>query len=369
MTKLLLLEDNEADASLALHHMPDDVDPTVVCSRQSYEDALEQSTWDLIIADINIPGYSGLDALLKAKARWPDIPVLIFSGSMSDPEILPLEDAGASDVLLKDRPTRLPWAIRRALRDRKREAELVRRQTEALRSQRVQIIGEMAAGFVHDLRNMLTIITGALFLFEGTVPQDKCSFINRAQRSVEKILQMVDRLMVFVSGSNGHAEFVQVRPIIQEWMQFLPGMFPTLDFETHITTTAVMAVDPTFLRQVITNFVSNARDAGACHVQFIATDVALEDYRPAIPTDANCAGRFLAVRVQDDAGGVPPEIMPKIFEPFFTTKPPEKGTGLGLSTVRNIVELYSGFVDVQSEAGQGSTFSAFLRLPEESKSP
>ena len=66
------------------------------------------------------------------------------------------------------------------------------------------------------------------------------------------------------------------------------------------------------------------------------------------------------VRIYDNGGGIPEEIMDKIFDPYFTTKPQEKGTGLGLSVVYGIVKAYNGDIQVTSEPGRGTTFHVFL---------
>jgi CheY-like chemotaxis protein len=71
-------------------------------------------------------------------------------------------------------------------------------------------------------------------------------------------------------------------------------------------------------------------------------------------------GRFVRIGVADTGCGIPPELLPRIFEPFFTTKPVGKGTGLGLATVYGIAKQHAGWVEVQSQPGQGSTFHIFI---------
>jgi signal transduction histidine kinase len=81
---------------------------------------------------------------------------------------------------------------------------------------------------------------------------------------------------------------------------------------------------------------------------------------PAQCQDAQAGLQYLALRVQDTGTGIPQDIIDRIFDPFFTTKSPDKGTGLGLSTVLGIVKSHGGFLQVASQPGQGSTFTACL---------
>jgi two-component system cell cycle sensor histidine kinase/response regulator CckA len=72
------------------------------------------------------------------------------------------------------------------------------------------------------------------------------------------------------------------------------------------------------------------------------------------------AGVFVCVSISDTGTGISPEILPRIFEPFFTTKEIGKGTGLGLATVYGVVKQHQGWIEVESEVGQGSTFNVYI---------
>ena len=357
MFKVLLLEDCKADADLTVIWLRKEAQVTVVPSRDAFLEAISQKNFELIISDYAIPSWSALEAIAEARKRVPHIPFMILSGTLTDEMIPALESANVDDVLLKDRPNRLPWAVRRAIRDRQTRVQL-------LQTQRIQVVGELTAGLVHDLRNMLTPVTGVLHLLEQWVPQDKKQLVLGAQRSALRITEMTDRMLLFVSGKNGYKGDVSLKLIILEFLQFLPAMLGSgLPVESQINTSAVLPLDPTLIRQVVLNFAINAADAGASRIWVVAQDVTLDNYTPR--TEAKSySGRFCVIGVRDNGSGIPPEVMAKMFQPFYTTKPPDKGTGLGLSTVRNIVGDYGGFVDVYSMPNEGSSFSAYFRLPD-----
>jgi CheY-like chemotaxis protein len=79
-------------------------------------------------------------------------------------------------------------------------------------------------------------------------------------------------------------------------------------------------------------------------------------------------GEFVRLRVMDNGGGIPPEVLPRIFEPFFTTKGPDRGTGLGLAMVFGIVQQHRGWIECQSQLGQGTTFDIYLPRTQEEQS-
>jgi CheY-like chemotaxis protein len=119
--------------------------------------------------------------------------------------------------------------------------------------------------------------------------------------------------------------------------------------------------DATQLHQMLMNLCVNARDAmphgGTLTLEAQSMEVdaiyasSLLDGKP---------GKYVVLRVRDTGTGIPPEIIDRIFDPFFTTKGPDKGTGLGLSTVIGIVKGHGGFLQVDSQPGQGSTFAVYL---------
>jgi CheY-like chemotaxis protein len=115
------------------------------------------------------------------------------------------------------------------------------------------------------------------------------------------------------------------------------------------------------VEQVIVNLALNARDAcppagGA--IRIAASYVARFSPPPGNNVTESRSG-YIAIRVTDNGGGIPAEVLPRIFEPFFTTKEVGKGTGLGLSTAYSIVRQHGGWIDVQSAPGQGSTFTVY----------
>ena len=117
----------------------------------------------------------------------------------------------------------------------------------------------------------------------------------------------------------------------------------------------------TQLHQVLLNLCVNARDAltGGGKISLVADNVELSAEEAAL-IPKGVTGEFVSLSVSDTGPGMTPEVRAKIFEPFFTTKAEGQGTGLGLATVQRIVRNHGGFLRVESETGQGTTFEVLL---------
>jgi DNA-binding NtrC family response regulator len=146
--RLLVLEDNAADAELAqrlLGRAGLRLTTIVVETRAAFVEQLAAFGPDIILSDFALPGFSGAAALEIAQDRYPDIPVIIWSGVLGDEAAVELIKHGATDYILKDRPARLPSAIRRALAEAGQRARLARLEADLHEAQRLASLGQLTA--------------------------------------------------------------------------------------------------------------------------------------------------------------------------------------------------------------------------------
>ena len=242
------------------------------------------------------------------------------------------------------------------------EREKIERQFH--QSQKMDAIGQLAAGVAHDLNNALAPIMMAVELLMMKNP-DHTELVEMMESSAHRAAGMVRQLLTFAKGAEGQRVSIQFLHLIKEMEKIIRRTFPK-DIHLQLSLAPELPTvlgDATMLHQVLLNLCVNARaamphggtitiEAGPMTVDAVfASSLHVADARP---------GHYLVLRVTDTGTGIPPEILDRIFEPFFTTKGPDKGTGLGLSTVLGIVKGHGGFLQVCSQPGHGTTFSIFL---------
>lgn len=255
-----------------------------------------------------------------------------------------------------------------AAQDRARsEAEMRVTMLEQLRhADRLKTVGQLASGVAHELGTPLNVVSGRAKLIadrrvEGDEAADSARIVmEQAERMASIIRQLLDfsrrREPRLVAGDLGDiaARTVEMLATIARKR----GVSLELMRDDAPTT---VVVDHGQLQQVLTNLVVNAIQASASGGG-VTVSVGREVLRP--PGDVGGApAEHAFVRVADRGHGIAPEHLPHVFDPFFTTKTVGEGTGLGLAVSYGIVRDHHGWIDVRSEVGAGSVFTAFLPLP------
>ena len=237
-------------------------------------------------------------------------------------------------------------------------------QEQLLRSARMEALGRLAGGVAHDFNNIITIISGygELALDRSTNDPQLTSYVHEIRKAGERATGLTRQLLAF-----SRKQALQPQPLdlnsilgnINKMLRVLVGEDVQLVFSQAAKLPTVMA-DPGQIEQVIMNLAANARDAmpggGALT---LSTSLATADTLN-VPAGEQSVESYVVLAVTDTGTGMSPDTVKNIFEPFYTTKAPGKGTGLGLATVYGIVRQSGGFLDVQSELGQGTTFRVCL---------
>lgn len=233
-----------------------------------------------------------------------------------------------------------------------------------LRAQRMENIGLLAAGIAHDLNNMLApILLAAPMLREHVAAPAALALLSTLERSAERGANLVRQILSFAHGDPGEHRLIQVKHLLRELSGVISGTFPKSIKLAEAIPGDLWAIraNPTQIHQVVLNLCVNARDAmpngGTLELR---AENRIVDAESAARIPGARTGAFLVLHVRDTGTGIPAEVLRQMWEPFFTTKEAGRGTGLGLSTARGIVENHEGFIEVNSEPGQGSCFRVYL---------
>jgi len=232
-------------------------------------------------------------------------------------------------------------------------------------SQRMEAVGQLAAGVAHDFNNILTVIQGNTSLLQDQLRQDpSCAEpLNDMHIAAERAARLVRQLLAFSHKQVLKPEVLNLRQVVnnlEEMLKRLLGDHLTFEVNAAPDLPPVWA-DRSMMEQVILNLSVNARDAmpkgGKLTVRVETVTITNDDVQQKSEIRP---GPHVCLSVSDTGCGIAPELLPRIFDPFFTTKEIGKGTGLGLATVYGIVKQHNGWVDVQSAVNQGTTFRIYL---------
>ena len=233
-------------------------------------------------------------------------------------------------------------------------------------AQTMEAIGRLADGVAHDSNNVLTAILGSAELLSMQLEPDDPRWIEAdgIKRSAERGASLTKRLLAFSRPPRTTATVIDLASVVGNMEPLLRRL--VLDKIAIVVAPSHLPVqvraDETALGQILMNLVINARDAmpngGSVTVNMGA--VALGE--PIASRLGISAGSYAGLSVRDTGEGIPADIQRHLFEPFFTTKPADQGTGLGLSIVYGIVKSLAGAIGVQSELGNGATFTVYLPL-------
>ena len=244
-------------------------------------------------------------------------------------------------------------------------SERVNLEGQLRQSQKMDAIGQLAAGVAHDFNNLLTVIQGYTQLLLAMQPANGVS-----KEALEKIIAasqraagLTSQLLTFSRKQVAQPKAVDMNKVVHSVTGLLrPVLGENIRLNIRATTAlpSVMA-DAGMLEQVLVNLAVNARDAmpkgGELIISTFSCDIDAT-YLQCRPQAS--AGQFVCLQVSDSGSGMDTQTMERIFEPFFTTKGVGKGTGLGLATVYGIVKQHHGWVEVASQMGVGTTFKVFI---------
>jgi signal transduction histidine kinase len=375
--------------------------------------ALDRSPFDVVVADVNMPGMDGLELLAAVRARSTDIPVVMLSSATETRIVLQAIHDGAFDYVNKDDGLEaLGSAVRRALdharlvrenrrlideqrrmnlwlenkvRERTLELEELNRhltaerselaralgalrdtQSQLIQAEKMATIGLFTAGIAHEINNPLAFLLPDFEHLEQWVAayrsggdpkevmasDDLDQLLKDCRHGLQRIGRIVKQISVFAHQSPHDLSKVDLAPVVATVFRMLDKETQRIraSLETSVGETLAVRGNADQLQQVLFNLTLNALQG---------LDPGRAD--GAVEIEARLHGADIVISVADNGRGIPTRNLERVFEPFFTTKKVGEGTGLGLSICRRLVQRMGGRLELASREGVGTT--AYLVLP------
>jgi len=243
--------------------------------------------------------------------------------------------------------------------------DLKKMETQLNQAQKMESVGRLAGGVAHDFNNMLGVILGhtELALLHADENHDLYADLNEIQNAARRSADLVKKLLAFARKEIISPRRLDLNDTVESMLNMLRRLIGE-DIDLLWKPAAHLwpvKMDPSQIDQILANLCVNARDAiDGVGKLTIETGRKTFDEEYCKEHAGFIPGDFVLLAVSDNGCGMDKKTLDNLFEPFFTTKETGKGTGLGLATVYGIVKQNNGFINVYSEAGQGSTFRIYL---------
>lgn len=237
--------------------------------------------------------------------------------------------------------------------------ELRERNAQLVMAQKMELVGIMAGGAVHDLKNLMAIIINYSGLAARYMGKENGTgkFIDKIKHTASTAAQLAKQILAFTRRKHDDSKPVNLPDLLRDILNILKiTLLEGVQLNVHISHDTIrMPIHPTKFQQVVMNLCINAYqampDGGALTVSLSSNDKRADE-------------RSVILEISDTGMGMEPEMLEWIFEPLYTEKKNGEGTGLGLFVVRQVTHEYDGKITVRSQPGQGTTFR--LEFPLES---
>jgi signal transduction histidine kinase len=356
--KILMLEDNQDDVVLIERILQKDnlsFITTCVDTRDEFNEAIKSFQPDVVLSDHGLPQFNSIEALKICLKECAFTPFILVTGTVSEDFAITCLNQGADDYILKSNLSRLPSAIRRAVKERKLEI-LKREARRALRRQNDELskVNDELDNFVysvsHNLRAPLTSVLGLLSLAELENKDENVEIFHEMMRT--SILRLDETLKEILDYSRNVR-----RDVESEKIDFELLIKTTIDNLSYLDNNNTIAWRITVDNRMV--FFNDAKRLGQIFNNIISNSIIYRDQnkKAAIGIEVSGDNDQVIVTIADNGIGIEEEILPKVFNMFYRGTEKSDGAGLGLYITREIVKKLNGQLEINSIKGRGTTVS------------
>jgi len=335
---------------------------------------ISQNIIDVVILDISMPKQNGFELLkyIKKDSESSGTEVIMLTGLKNKDLKRKALNLGATDLINKPISKEdLVARINSVLRTKNYRDSLVEKnrllEDQLIQSQKMQIVGILAAGVIHDLKNILSIIRGYPDIIQIRIQKDKPveKHLNKIKNAVDRAKQLTYQILEL---SRPHPETIEncnLTAIIKEASTIVqPILSKNINFSVEIPADKTyINANATQITQILLNLFINASQAipsnnggGQINVALTTEKIRGNSEYP--------DGKYHKLIVADSGKGMDQETLDRIFIPQYTKKSKTGGFGLGLFIVQTVVKRHNGFIKVESKPNQGTTFKVLFPASE-----
>ena len=231
--------------------------------------------------------------------------------------------------------------------------EKVEMEAQLHKSDTLNILGELAAGIAHEIRNPMTALKGFIQLLENSTGDAYSLYFQVIKTELQRIDSIINEFLILAKPQAIKYVHTNISKIMQETVDLLTAQavlhdvqFKTI-YDDHLPE---LLCEPNQLKKVFINIIKNAIEIMP-KGGFVTVTI------------SQAPGNRLHISIKDEGEGIPSDKLRKLGEPFYTTK--ERGTGLGLMVSFKIMKEHGGTIEVESEVGHGTTFHLYLPITKE----
>jgi signal transduction histidine kinase len=222
------------------------------------------------------------------------------------------------------------------------------REKQVQQMEKLAVVGELAAGIAHEIRNPLTSLKGfAKIVKESITDQKLIPYLDIMLNEMDRINQIVNEFMFIAKpNENVNFQYANFSKLIRDCVDFMEPQanLKSIEIDYEFEVEYMLACDRNQMKQVLINLLQNAIEATSDNGHLIS--VRLEEI----------SEESIMVTIIDRGCGIPESRLDRLFEPFYSTK--EKGTGLGLLTCKRIIDIHQGSIDIESQLGKARPYAS-----------